>query len=164
MDDDGRHAGRVPGSQPKHRQRDHPQPGHPQDAAEGHPSVLLDVSDHWTIEYNEIASNQNGHPVPEPLHHQEQLHPPQLGTNPSASNAAERGGGYVGYYASDTTFDTNEIAYNGMEQKMMDSVNVTFRNNFVHHNVGDGIWYNGGNPGALVEGNRVEDNGANGIF
>ena len=47
---------------------------------------------------------------------------------------------------------------------MMGSVSVTFRNNFVHHNVGDGIWYDGGNPGTLVEGNRVEDNGRNGIF
>jgi parallel beta-helix repeat protein len=43
-------------------------------------------------------------------------------------------------------------------------VNVTFRNNFVHHNVGDGIWYDGGNPGAVIEHNRVEDNQRNGIF
>jgi parallel beta-helix repeat protein len=41
---------------------------------------------------------------------------------------------------------------------------VTFRNNFVHHNQADGIWYDGGNPGALIEGNRVEDNARNGIF
>ena len=41
---------------------------------------------------------------------------------------------------------------------------MTFRNNFVHHNIGDGIWYDGSNPGALVEGNRVEDNGREGIF
>ena len=39
----------------------------------------------------------------------------------------------------------NEIAYNGLEQKVMESVNVTFRNNFVHHNVGDGIWYDSDN-------------------
>ena len=43
-------------------------------------------------------------------------------------------------------------------------MNVTFRNNFVHHNVGDGIWYDGNNnAAALVEGNRVEDNGRTGI-
>ena len=87
-----------------------------------------------------------------------------MGSNPSSSNPAERGGGYGGYFSGYTTFDTNEIAYNGWEQKVMDSVNVTFRNNFVHHNLGDGIWYDGGNPNALVEGNRVEDNGRNGIF
>ena len=48
---------------------------------------------------------------------------------------------------------------------MGQSANVTFRNNFVHHNVGDGIWYDSNpNAGALIEGNRVEDNGRNGIF
>ena len=47
---------------------------------------------------------------------------------------------------------------------MGESANVTFRNNFVHHNVGDGIWYDSDNTGALIEGNRVEDNGRNGIF
>ena len=41
---------------------------------------------------------------------------------------------------------------------------MTFRNNFVHHNVGDGIWYDSNNTGALIEGNRVEDNGRIGIF
>jgi len=46
----------------------------------------------------------------------------------------------------------------------MESTKVTFRNNFVHHNQGDGIWYDGSNPGALIEGNRVEDNAGNGIF
>ena len=46
----------------------------------------------------------------------------------------------------------------------MESTNVTFRNNFVHHNQGDGIWYDSDNTGALIEGNRVEDNARNGIF
>ena len=43
MDNDGRHAGGVPGPQRKHRQRDDPQSRHPQHAAAGHPCVLLDV-------------------------------------------------------------------------------------------------------------------------
>jgi parallel beta-helix repeat protein len=75
-----------------------------------------------------------------------------------------RGGAYVGYFASSTTVENNEIAYNGKEQKVMDSQSVTFRNNFVHHNQGDGIWYDGGNAGTVIEGNRVEDNARNGIF
>jgi hypothetical protein len=34
----------------------------------------------------------------------------------------------------------------------------------VHHNLGDGIWYDGApNGGVLIEGNRVEDNGRTGI-
>ena len=85
--------------------------------------------------------------------------------NASSSNPAERGGGYIGFRADNTTFDSNEIAYNGPEQKVGLSANVTFRNNFVHHNIRDGIWYDSNpNAGALIEGNRVEDNGRNGIF
>ena len=125
--------------------------------------AFRDFSDRWTIEFNEIASNQTGVSFPNHsvlrnnyIHH-------NVG-NPSASDPAERGGGYAGYQAIDTILDTNEIAYNGPEQKVMESVNVTFRNNFVHHNVGDGIWYDGGNPGAVIEKNRVEDNQRNGIF
>jgi parallel beta-helix repeat protein len=88
-----------------------------------------------------------------------------VGSNPSSSNPAERGGGYGAVRADNTTFDSNEIAYNGPEQKVGMSANVTFRNNFVHHNRGDGIWYDtNANAGALIEGNRVEDNGRNGIF
>ncbi len=45
----------------------------------------------------------------------------------------------------------------------MGSTNVVFRNNFVHHNAADGIWYDSGNVGVLIEGNRVEDNGREGI-
>jgi parallel beta-helix repeat protein len=121
------------------------------------------MSDHWTIEYNEIAHNKWGVEFAPNftltgnyIHH-------NVG-NPSASNPAERGGGYVGNLAHNTTFDSNEIAYNGPEQKVGASSNVTFRNNFVHHNLRDGIWYDtstGG--GALIEGNRVEDNGRVGI-
>jgi parallel beta-helix repeat protein len=125
--------------------------------------AFRDFADRWTIEYNEIASNQTGLSYPNHsvvrnnyIHH-------NVG-NPSSSDPAARGGGYGGYRAVDTILDTNEIAYNGPEQKVMESVNVTFRNNFVHHNVGDGIWYDGGNPGALIENNRVEDNQRNGIF
>ena len=119
--------------------------------------------DHWTIEYNEIAEAKTGILFPDHsmirnnyIHHNYD--------DPSATDPGRRGGGYVGYYASYTTFENNEIAYNGKEQKIMESVSVTFRNNFVHHNQADGIWYDGGNPSALIEGNRVEDNARNGIF
>ena len=98
--------------------------------------AFTDFSDSWTIEYNEIAFNHSGILFPNYsiirnnyIHH-------NVGNSQSSGDPAERGGGYGGYYASYTTVDTNEIAYNGMEQKMMGSVSVTFRNNFVHHNVG----------------------------
>ena len=73
-------------------------------------------------------------------------------------------GGYLAWRAINTVFESNVIAYNGSEQKVVSSTSVTFRNNFVHHNVQDGIWYDAENTGALVEGNRIEDNGREGIF
>ena len=121
------------------------------------------MADRWTIEFNEIAANKTGIVFPNNstvlknyIHH-------NYG-DPTSADASLRGGGYVGYYATHTVFDSNEISYNGKEQKVMESQSVTFRNNFVHHNQADGIWYDGGNPNAFIEGNRVEDNARNGIF
>ena len=127
-----------------------------------HASYALDsLSDHWTIEYNEIASNKYGLLFgPDFTIRNNYIHH-NVGT---PGSTAERGGGYLGMYASNTSFDSNEIAWNGPEQKVFAAANMTFRNNFVHHNLGDGIWYDSDNTGALVEGNRVEDNGRNGIF
>ena len=121
------------------------------------------MSDHWTIEYNEIASNKMGLEVAPNFTIRNNYIHHNVG-NTSSSNPAERGGGYQVVRADNTTFDSNEIAYNGPEQKVGQSANVTFRNNFVHHNVYAGIWYDTNtNGGTLIEGNRVEDNGHIGI-
>ena len=92
------------------------------------------MSDHWTIEYNEIASNKMGLEVAPNFTIRNNYIHHNVG-NASSSNPAERGGGYLVVRADNTTFDSNEIAYNGPEQKVGQSANVTFRNNFVHHNV-----------------------------
>jgi parallel beta-helix repeat protein len=116
-----------------------------------HSPTYSALSDHWTIEYNEIASNGDGvHFVPYSLIRNNYIH-------------HNTWAGYFGDPADNSTLENNEIAYNGREQKVGESANVTFRNNFVHHNVGMGIWYDWDNAGALVEGNRVEDNGNSGI-
>jgi parallel beta-helix repeat protein len=122
------------------------------------------MSDHWTIEYNEIASNKWGFEIgPNFTIRNNYIHH-NVG-NSSSSNPADRGGGYAVIHADNTIVDSNEIAYNGREQKVGQSANVTFRNNFVHHNVGDGIWYDSNaSAGAVIDANRVEDNGRNGIF
>jgi parallel beta-helix repeat protein len=122
------------------------------------------LDNHWTIDHNEIASSKwgllfgpNFSITNNYIHH-------NVG-NSSSSLPDDRGGGYLGDLANNTTFDGNEIAYNGKEQKVGRSSNVTFRNNFVHHNVGDGIWYDSNpNAAAVIDNNRVEDNGRNGIF
>jgi hypothetical protein len=109
------------------------------------------MSNNWTIEYNEITANNQGVLAPSnsiirynKIHH-----------NPN--------GGYMGWMSSATTYDSNEIAYNGGNQKITGTTNTVFRNNFVHHNVSDGIWFDTNNLGVLIEGNRVEDNGREGI-
>ena len=115
------------------------------------------MSDHWTIEYNEIASNRMSasHFAPDSLIRNNYIH-----HNGHLRLLSTRAATWV--TAHNSTLESNEIAYNGWEQKVGESANVTFRNNFVHHNVGDGIWYDSDNTGGLVEGNRVEDNGATG--
>jgi parallel beta-helix repeat protein len=111
------------------------------------------MSDHWTVEYNEIASSgHTGIVIPRySLIRNNYIH-------------HNTSGGYIGQEADNSTLEGNEIAYNGWEQKVGETSNVTFRNNFVHHNVGTGIWFDSNNTGGLVEGNRVEDNGAMGVF
>ncbi len=108
-------------------------------------------SDRWTIEYNEIFNTKVGVAAPNS----------SLVRNNYIHNNAN--GGYNGYRISGTTFDTNEIAYNGAGQKVLYTSGVTFRNNFIHHNT-DGIFYDTENTSALIEGNRIEDNTRNGIF
>ena len=115
--------------------------------------AFYSLSDHWTIEDNEIAFNgDTGLVIP----------PYSLIRNNYIHHNAF--GGYGASYAHHSTLESNEIAYNGDVQKIGETANVTFRNNFIHHNTGAGIWYDSNNTGALVEGNRVEDNGGIGIF
>jgi parallel beta-helix repeat protein len=111
------------------------------------------MSDHWTVEYTEIAASGNvGLVIPTDS---------VIRNNYIHHNTFS---GYIGQFVHNSTFDSNEIAYNGFEQKIGESANVTFRNNFVHHNAGAGIWFDSNNTGTLIEGNRVDDNGMTGIF
>ena len=121
------------------------------------------MSDRWTVEYTEITGGHLGVQVGNQsavrhswIHH-------NVG-NPFSPIPADRGGGYSVYQATGVLFEDNEISDNGPEQKVSLSTNVTFRDNFVHHNRWDGIWYDGDNVGSLIEGNRVEDNPGSGIF
>jgi parallel beta-helix repeat protein len=111
-----------------------------------------EMSSNWTIEYNEIGPNYSGIVF---------LSGSVVRNNYIHDNSW---GGYEGLSSHNSLIENNEIARNGWEQKIVLSTNVTFRNNFVHHNAGAGIWYDSDNTAALVEGNRVEDNGWIGIF
>jgi len=138
----------------------------PQRGIHAYPSAMFGDSgaaDRWTIDHNEIAQNvvgvvvTNGSVVSNNfIHH-------NVG-NSTSSVYVLQGGGYQLYMARDVVFEGNEISDNGVNQKIVLSPNVTFRNNFVHHNVASGIWYDGENVGALIEGNIVEDHSGTGII
>lgn len=80
-----------------------------------------------------------------------------------------RGGGYTLNSSRGVSLVDNEISYNGTEQKFIyGTLNVfnqdlTIARNFVHHNVGNGLWIDGDGAGSVIENNTVEDNGAAGI-
>jgi parallel beta-helix repeat protein len=111
-----------------------------------------DFSDNWTVEYCEITRCLTGI---------------QMGNSSRVRHNLIRHnsvGGYSNYRGQNTTWESNEIAYNGSEQKIVEGSDVKFRGNWVHHNAQDGIWYDTDCTGALIEDNLVEDNGREGIF
>jgi parallel beta-helix repeat protein len=109
------------------------------------------MSDRWTIEYNEVTNSNVG------------VAPPNSSIIRNNNIHHNTGGGYFVFQASNTVFESNEFAFNGA-QKVVAAVNITFRNNFVHDNGEDGIFYDGDSSGGLIEGNIVEDNRREGIF
>ena len=74
----------------------------------------------------------------------------------------------------DIVVEGNEIAFNRTAPsapkgdsggtKFLRTHNLVLRNNHVHDNLGNGLWVDGSNVGALIEHNRVVDNAAVGIF
>lgn len=114
--------------------------------------AFADFADRWTIESNEITGTHTGLSVGKAS---------IVRANRIHHNA---GGGYGAYRGHGTVFDNNEIAYNGSEQKIVQATGVVFRNNWVHHNTHDGIWYDADNTNAVIEGNTVEDHPREGIF
>jgi len=47
--------------------------------------------------------------------------------------------------------------------KILQSHDVVFRDNWSHHNVGDGLWFDWDNYNILIENNVLEDNSRNGL-
>jgi hypothetical protein len=81
--------------------------------------------------------------------------------------------GVVGGFVDDVLWEGNEISYNNTENygfgdaggtKVVKSSNVTFRDNYVHHNNGNGLWADTDNINFTYEGNTVEYNVGSGIL
>jgi parallel beta-helix repeat protein len=129
-------------------------------------SAYKDFSSGWTVDHCEVAYCKRTGVAMCPgftltnsyVHH-------NISDSPDDSNPALRGGGYTGNQCDGAIVENNEISYNGSEQKIaVNSVGVSFKNNFVHHNYKDGVWFDGDSvSNAVVEGNVIEDNGRTGV-
>ncbi len=124
--------------------------------------VLYNLTSGWIIEYCELHHNKYGvAPTSDSIVRYCSVHHNVGDIN--SPTPEENGGGYLNYNITNTLYDTNEIAFNGPEMKTISSGTVTFRNNYVHDNVGSGIWYDGPNAGSVVENNVVDDHATQGI-
>ncbi len=115
-----------------------------------------DFTNNWVVEYNEITRTVTGVSVATGSVVRHNVIHRNVGIVDDPDPAL-RGGGYLVYLSSNVTFDNNEIAYNGAEQKFGDSSAIIFRNNYVHHNVYAGFWTDGASN-ILVENNTTEAN------
>lgn len=79
----------------------------------------------------------------------------------------------VGGQGDNATVENAEIAFNGTAtasgrdggSKWVNTINLTVRGNWVHDNLGPGLWTDGAvNDGVVFENNLVEDNAGAGIF
>jgi parallel beta-helix repeat protein len=86
-------------------------------------------------------------------------HNGQMGVGGGGTNVVV--GGNVIAYNNTARYD---YGWEGGGTKFVATRSMRARGNFVHHNRGPGLWWDGNNDGALIEGNRVEDNVADGIF
>jgi hypothetical protein len=117
----------------------------------------------WVVEDNEVRFNHG------------------IGIETNAGTAARRNHVYrnlqlgMGGTGDGGVIEDNEIAYNNNPQvinygwsaggtKWHNTQNLVLRNNFVHHNMGPGLWTDIDNIYTLMEYNRVEDNSRFGIY
>ena len=128
-----------------------------------------DFAHGWTVEHCDISYCKNkGIEFGKTFTIQHNIIHHNVSDTPYSATPSLRGGGYNTGAGDGTLFWNNEIAYNGLEQKIAGypnaSKDVIFRANYVHHNLGDGIWYDTvPDANALIEHNICEDNGRNSI-
>jgi Right handed beta helix region/Carboxypeptidase regulatory-like domain len=135
--------------------------------------VNHDSQSGWTIEYNTVQYNEGGGVF--------------LGSNNVMRYNCLADNGQYGFQVlgpfdggdpTNIVIDHNEIARNNTGDwetripgcgctggaKFWLSNNTTTTNNWVHDNRSVGLWFDNNNRGALVEGNLIENNDAEGLF
>jgi parallel beta-helix repeat protein len=127
------------------------------------PRSALTTFTGWTVQNNEISYNAQAGLELE-------------GSNQVLDNFVHHNGRYgiEGYKADSTLIQNNEIANNNTAHydpgddasatKIANSANVTFNNNNVHDNYGQGLWSDGDNINTMYSNNTVRNNAGIGIF
>lgn len=117
-----------------------------------------DFSSGWTVDHCEIFNCLYGIELsPSNIITHNYIHHNISLTSPDDPNPNLRGGGIIGEFADNVLMDTNEISFNGSETKWLEASGIICRNNYVHHNHENGLWYDTCSN-VLVENNRCEDN------
>jgi nitrous oxidase accessory protein NosD len=119
-------------------------------------------ADRWIVEHNELTANRYGVEAGTGAVIRRNRITRNIGDVLAAYRL--RGGGYTAYLTTGATFEDNEIAYNGPEQKVSRSTSTTFKGNWLHHNHENGIWFDADNIDAVIESNTSEDHVSMGIF
>jgi parallel beta-helix repeat protein len=123
----------------------------------------IQTGDDWIVEENEVRLNDGGGIKP------------ATGSIVRGNNVHHNGRlGLSAAYQDNILIEGNEIAYNndndfdinwgGSGTKIWESSNVTFRNNYAHHNQGHGLRTDTNCINVVFEGNTVVDNTGIGIF
>ena len=122
-----------------------------------------DGSDGWVVDSCEIHHNRHAGV--------------RIGHRMRVTNNRIHHNGMIGIIGAgdSTVVEGNEIAYNNPDRaidpawgaggtKFVLTRWLVVRNNFVHHNIGAGLWTDVNNIYSLIEHNRSEDNTGSGIF
>ena len=120
------------------------------------------LGENWTIIHNDIRLNHGaGIRI-------------SNGMTAIANHIHHNGQMGIGGAGRNMLFEYNEIAHNNTQGndwqveaggvKVVKARNIIFRSNFVHHNVGPGIWADVDNFNVRYDHNRLADNAGPGIF
>ncbi len=116
----------------------------------------------WVIEYNNIHDCFCGisFPVASTIAHN-YVH----ACTGDSNGGLIPNGAYISTGGANSVVEYNEFSYCGDTQKVIDFAdNIIFRHNYIHHNAGPGIWYDGSCSGGLIEYNTIEYNTSEGVF
>jgi hypothetical protein len=135
-----------------------------------HAAVNHDSGANWTIQHNTITNNSGAGVL--------------IGPGDVVSFNCLKANGQYGFNAfhsggdSNITLDHNEIAGNNTGNwdvvqpgcgcvgggKIWNTINGSITNNWVHDNIGPGIWVDTDNAGMLIHSNYIADNDSEAIF